>query len=145
MTSVKCVIAARGAVCGVLLALLTACEASSRHLLMAPEQQSVLRAMQTRAFDSTDELSMLRSVIATLQDLGFVIDYGNAPLGIVSATRLEGHSVRVMVSVKRHSPTSTAVRASLQVGNTSVTDPLTYQEFFVALSKGNFLTAHAVE
>jgi predicted RNA-binding protein with EMAP domain len=125
--------------------LLGACEASSRQLLKAPEEQAALRALQTRAFDTTDEADVLRNVIATLQDLGFVLDYANTPLGIVSATKLEGGSARVTVTAKRQGEKRTAVRANLQVGSTTVIDPLTYQEFFAALSKGMFLTAHAVE
>jgi len=50
------------------------CDYSQRELLAAPEEQALLRAMQTRSYDETDERKVLRTVIATLQDLGFVID-----------------------------------------------------------------------
>lgn len=123
---------------------LAACESTGRELLKPPEKQATLRAMQTRAFDSTDDLAILRSVIATLQDLGFVIDSAHAPLGIVSATRLENGSARITVTVRRQGEHQTLVRASVQVGLKTATDPLAYQEFFAALSKGMFLTAHAV-
>lgn len=125
--------------------LLAACEMSKAHLLKPPEEQAALRAMQTRVFDTTDEQATLRTALATLQDLGFVIDTGNVPLGIVSATKLEGDFARIMVTVKRQGEKQTAVRASLQVGVSTVTDPATYQEFFAALSKAMFLEAHAIE
>jgi hypothetical protein len=128
-----------------LAAAVAACESSKKELLRPPEEQSALRAMQSRAFDTTDEQKTMRAVIATLQDLGFVIDDANSPLGIVSATKLDGGVVRVMVTVKQHGTKQVSVRASVQSGTKTVTDPATYQEFFVALSKGMFLTAHEIE
>jgi hypothetical protein len=125
--------------------LLAACNTSKKELLKPPEEQAALRSMQSRAFDTVDEQKTMRAVIATLQDLGFVIDDANAMLGIVSATKLDGGVVRVMVTVKRHGQKQTSVRASVQSGTRTVTDPATYQEFFVALSKGMFLTAHEIE
>jgi hypothetical protein len=139
MKVVQCFFAA-----AILIALI-GCETSTRQLLKEPEQQAVLRSIQTRAFDTTDEQAILRNVIATLQDLGFVLDYANAPLAFVSATKLEGGSARITVSVKRHGEKQSAVRASLQVGLTTVTDPLTYQQFFIALERGMFLTANKIE
>jgi len=125
---------------------LAACGTSQKQLLKPPDEQARLRAMQTRVFDTTDDTKTLRAVIATLQDLGFVIDNANTTLGTVSATKLEGGGhVRVMVTVSRRGTNQTAVRASAQSNYTTITDPGTYQEFFVALSKGMFLTAHEIE
>jgi predicted RNA-binding protein (virulence factor B family) len=132
------------------LILVAACNTSHKELLKAPEEQAALRTMQTRAYDTTDDQKTLRAVIATLQDLGFVIDDGNALLGIVSATKFEsprygGRAVRIQVAVKRHGEKQTSVRASAQAGNQTITDPEAYQEFFVSLSKGMFLSAHEIE
>ena len=38
---------------------------------------------------------MLRTVIAILQELGFVLDKANAILGTVSATKLKGYALRI--------------------------------------------------
>ncbi len=127
------------------LLLLASCNYSHNELLKAPEEQAALRTMQTRAYDTVDEQKTMRAVIATLQDLGFVIDDANAMLGIVSATKLEGGYVRVMVTVKRHGEKQTAVRASAQANTKTITDPGVYQQFFASLSKGMFLSAHEIE
>ncbi len=131
--------------CLLLLALLAACGGSRKELLETPAEQAKLRAMQTRAFDTTDREMVMRSVIATLQDLGFVIDDANSVLGLVSATKLEGSVLRIMVTVKERGATQTSVRASAQQGYRAVVDPEAYQRFFVALSKGMFLTAHDID
>ena len=132
------------------LILVAACNTSHKELLKAPEEQAALRAMQTRAYDTTDEQKTIRAVIATLQDLGFVIDDANASLGIVSATKFDsarysGSTVRIQVATKRHGEKQISVRASAQAGTQTITDPVAYQEFFTSLSKGMFLTAHEIE
>ena len=127
------------------LALLVACEATEKELLKPPEEQAALRAMQSRVFDTGDEQAMLRAALATMQDLGFVVDDANSSMGIVSATRLEGQQARLMVTVRKQSDARLVVRASIQVGIRTITDPEAYQQFFAALSKGIFLTAHEIQ
>jgi hypothetical protein len=128
-----------------ILVALAACESSREKLLETPAEQAELRAMQSRAFDTTDNEQVMRSVIGTLQDLGFVIDDANTTLGLISATKLEGSVIRMMVTVKPRGKKQTAVRASAQQGYKTVIDPETYQRFFAALAKGMFLTAHDIE
>jgi hypothetical protein len=132
------------------LLLLAACNTSHQELMKAPGEQAALRAMQTRLYDTTDEPTTMRAVIATMQDLGVVIDDANAALGIVSGTKFDsarfgGSTVRIQVAVKKHGEKQMSVRVSAQAGTKTVTDPAAYQEFFVSLSKGMFLTAHEIE
>ena len=74
-----------------------------------------------------------------------MIDDANSVLGLVSATKLEGSILRIMVTVKERGATQVSVRASAQQGYRAVIDPEAYQRFFVALSKGMFLTAHEID
>jgi len=128
------------------LSLLTACQTNSRDQALATsESQVALRSMQSRAFDTTDKQKTLRTVIATLQDLGFVIDKADATLGTVSGTKLNGYSMRMTVSVRDRGTTQTIVRANAQYNITAIEDPLPYQQFFVALEKAMFLTAQQVD
>lgn len=132
----------------VLLALapLAACQTDSRDQVLATSQsQLALRQIQSRAFDTTDRDRMLRTVISTLQDLSFVIDKADATLGSVSGTKLDGYQLRMTVTVRPRGETQLIVRANAQYNITPVEDPEPYQQFFAALEKSVFLTAHAVD
>jgi hypothetical protein len=130
-----------------LLALpLTGCQTDSRQqVLLTDKSQVELRSVQTRAFDTVDRNTTVRTVIATLQDLGFVIDKADERLGTISATKLSGYSMRMTVTVRPRGTTQTAVRASAQYNISAVSDALPYQQFFAALEKAMFLTANEVD
>ncbi|WP_419906508.1 hypothetical protein [Hoeflea sp.] len=76
--------------------MLAGCQTNSRdQVLASSESQVALRAIQTRAFHTPDKVRTMRSVIATLQDLGFVVDKADDVLGNVSATKLDGYQLRM--------------------------------------------------
>lgn len=104
-----------------------------------------LRSFQTRAFDTTDRSQTLRTIIAALQDLGFVIDKADAAIGAVTATKLDGFKLRITVTVRPRGVTQTLVRANATYANQAVDDPGPYQDFFVALERAMFLKAHEVD
>jgi hypothetical protein len=115
--------------------------------------QAELRQMQTREYQQLDRRSAMRSVIATLQDLGFVVDRAEYELGLMTATRFEErsgpradkHIVRVTVTVTERPGQRLSVRANARYGERAVEDPKAYQDFFAALDKSLFLTANRVD
>lgn len=109
------------------------------------QSQVQIRQIQTREYDTLNREMTLRSVIATLQDLGFVIDKADAQLGTVTATRYNQYLMRMTVTVRERDSQRIAVRANARIGETAVTDAKTYQDFFVALDKAMFLTAQKVD
>lgn len=123
----------------------TSCAPSNKQVLATSESQVKLRSIQTRAFDTNDKNKMLRTVIATLQDLGFIIDKADLNLGTVSATKLDRYNLRVTVTVKERSESQLLVRANAQYNINPVEDPEPYQQFFNSLSKAIFLTAQQVD
>ncbi len=128
------------------LLALVACQTNSRDQILATDKSQVaLRSIQQRAFDTSDKETTLRSVIATLQDLGFVIDKADDTLGSVSGTKLEGYQLRITVTVRPRGQTHMLVRANAQYNLTAVEDPEPYQQFFTALERSMFLTAHKVD
>lgn len=126
--------------------LLTGCVTDSRkHILDTTESQVKLRSIQTRTFDTSDRNTTLRTVIATLQDLSFVIDKADDVLGTVSATKLDGYLLQMTVTVRPKGENQMLVRANAQYNLKAVEDPEPYQDFFTALEKSMFLTANAVD
>jgi hypothetical protein len=89
---------------GFVLVTMGACQMDARQQLMATnESQVALRSMQTRAFDTTDRIKTLTTVIATLQDLEFLIDKADASLGVVTATKTKKMKhLRMSVAHERH-------------------------------------------
>ena len=130
----------------ILTPLLAACQMDSRDQALAGSASAVqLRSLQSRTFDTTDRSKTLRTVIATLQDLGFVVDNANETLGTVSGTKLDGYALRMTVSVRPRGTTQTLVRANAQYNNAEVVDPMPYQQFFGSLEKSMFLVSQNVD
>jgi len=125
--------------------LVSACAPSTHQVMATSESQVQLRAIQTRAFDTTDREKTLRTIIATLQDLGFVVDKADSLLGTVSGTKLDGYALRMTVSIRPRGETQTLVRANAQYNIHAVEDPKPYQQFFDALAQAMFLSAHQVD
>ena len=125
--------------------LLTGCESSRQELLKTDKAQTELRQMQSRAFDTTESDKTLRTIIATLQDLGFVVDKADSILGTVTATKLQGYNLVMTVSVRPKGEKQLIVRASAQYNLKAVTEPKPYQDFFSALSKAMFLEAQQID
>lgn len=136
----------RGAAVVLACLALGACQTDSKQQVLATDRSQVeLRSVQTRAFDTTDKSLTIRNVIATLQDLGFVIDKADETLGTISATKLSGYAMRMTVTVRPRGTTQSMVRASAQFELTAVSDAEPYQQFFAALEKAMFLTANQVD
>jgi hypothetical protein len=133
------------ALLAILPLLLPACSNQPNKEIMQGASPVQLRSYQTRVFDSSEKLPMLRSVIATLQDLGFIIDETNADLGTVTGTRASGSRIRITVAVRPRGDSQLSVRASASIDLHPIEDPEPYQDFFNALEKAVFLTAQQVD
>jgi len=125
--------------------ILAACQTDSRQQILASDQSQVsLRSIQSRMFDTSDQSLTIRTIIATLQDLGFTIDKVDNDIGVVSATKAGDYLLKMTVSSRKRGSEQISVRASAQHNITAVSDPKLYQKFFEALSKAMFLEANQV-
>ena len=127
------------------LACITGCATTTPVDLSGKNTQLETRQMQTRQYDTLDKTLTMRSVVATLQDLGFTIDQADAELGTITATRYHQATMRMTVTVVRRDEEKVSVRANARVGERAIHDAETYQDFFVVLDKAMFLTLHKVD
>jgi hypothetical protein len=131
---------------GCTFALLAGCAAPepSKDILAPSAEQTKLRSFQSRTFEVADRQVAMRAVMGVLQDLGFIIERANEPLGLVTAARFaepDFHDiVGVTVTVRPLEGGQMLIRANAVHNNRPVVDPETYQRFFAALERSLFIT-----
>lgn len=126
--------------------VLVGCATTNDHVLDAgSETQLEKRSYQTRTFDTPDKEQVLRAVISTLQDLGFVIDRADLILGSVSGTKFAVVPTKITVSVRPKGNEQMTVRANAQYNLMPIEDPKQYQDFFSSLEKSLFISAETGE
>jgi hypothetical protein len=109
-------------------------------LLAANQSQVQVRSYQTRTFESNDKLSVMRAVVATLQDLNFGIMRTDANLGIITGEKNhENSALFITVSTKEKNNIGTVVRVSIIRNKETIEYLAPYQDFFSALQKSVFL------
>jgi hypothetical protein len=128
-----------------LVTVLVSCAGKQQNILETSEPQVKLRSMQSRVFDIADQNLLLRTIIATFQDLGFVIDDAEESLGTVSGTKRSGYSLRMTVSIRPRGTQQIIVRSSIQFNLQTIEEPEPYQYFFATLSKALFLEAQPIQ
>jgi hypothetical protein len=135
-----------------LAAVLAGCAFTPPQAVFETGSALEVRSYQSRVLQSADRDAALRAVIATLQDLGFVLDSADATLGTVTATKLAHYRIRMTVAVRKVDEQQVLVRANADYSEplkgrsaVSIEDPTTYQDFFQALERSAFLAAQNVE
>jgi len=138
----------RGIVAIAVLVVVQGCAAPkpSEDLLAPTEAQMKIRSVQTRTFDMKDRQLAMRGVIAALQDLGFIIERANEPLGLVTAARFAEPNyydvVGVTVTVRHEAEGRMMIRANAIYNNKPIDDPKVYQNFFATLERSLFAIKH---
>lgn len=134
MKSVFCLLCFSFLFCG--------CMSLNDSVLDSSQSQAAIRSYQTKSFDTKDKDNVIRNVVATMQDLGFIIDKADADIGTVSGYSFTNHTnMTVTVRIRGN---QALVRANAEYKSKPVTEPLAYRNFFNALSQSLFLTANDV-
>lgn len=128
--------------CLILASCLTGC-ATDDDVIGTTQTQLQIRNYQTRSFETKDKAMVMRSVMSTMLDLGFIIDKADEKLGTITGTSFTYIS-KMTVSVRLVAG-KVVVRANAQSGSSTITEPKAYQNFFNALSQSLFLEANEVE
>ncbi len=128
-----------------LTVVLPACVATPpsppEELLSLSDAQMKIRSYQTRTYDVSDQNKVLRAVVASLQDLGFIVERANAPLGMVTAGKFAKNGfVEVTVIVSPKGTEQTEIRLNAIYNTKPVEDPKVYQNFFNAVSRSLFIS-----
>lgn len=130
----------------VIAGLLSGCASTHNDVLGTTQTQVQMRNYQSRMFDTSDKAMVLRAVVSTMQDLGFIIERADEKLGTISGTSyVKANASKLTVSVREINANQIVVRANGQVGLKALEDPIPYQNFFNALGQSLFLEAHEVE
>lgn len=131
-----------------MLGVLSACGDPNKVMLENGVAESAVqkRSYQTRAFDTNDKNKTLRNVIATMQDLGFVLKKADETLGSVTGSKfVKNRELKMTVFVRPRNENQLLVRANAEYGLVAIADPVPYQDFFNSLGKSMFLEAHEVD
>ena len=123
---------------------LSACTTEHYAALESDSQQSQVqkRDYQSRIFDTGDKIKVMQSVVATLQDLNFVVNKADTELGMVSATKFEHNlEYKMTVLVRARGKEQIVVRANASSGVKPIEDPKAFQNFFKSLAQAMFLDA----
>jgi len=116
--------------------------APQKAIFNTDETQLELRSYQSRVIESSSEVDVMRDVVDTLQDLGFLVENADAGLGTVTGTRYG--FVTLTVTVRPRGEGAVVVRANAQRGEQRIDDPEVYQTFFNSLQQSGFISAGRV-
>jgi hypothetical protein len=117
------------------------------NLALKPEAPAQ-RQMETRRFDTSDELKLLRASLTVLQDEGFQLNEMESALGVITATRPgpPGYSISLVSRRVKRDGSTVVVRVTFHAGYARgrVRQSSVYQVFFTRLSEAVALDAGAL-
>ena len=143
--------------------LVSACVTNSNQMAAFSSEVSQVqqRQIDSRMFETGDEVMVLQAVVGVLLDTGFKVTETNMAQGLISAQKgksgvglYAGRDVKIRVTTFKVTDASIRVRATLQDISTGmdprytrgeqVRDARVYQEFFDKLAQSLFLDANQV-
>lgn len=115
----------------------------TQDLLSMTEEQMKLRSFQTRDVEASSRKQAIQGVLAALQNLGFIVERVNEPLGLVTGARFAEPRytdvVGITVTIQERAKGRMTVRANAIFNNAPIEDPEVYQNFFATLERSMFV------
>ncbi len=90
---------------------------------------------QTRSYESDDVNRLQRLSIAALQDLGFALESADAESGVITASRLDTHPLRLTVTITAANESTINAAISADYSGAPISDPRPAEAFFSALAR----------
>jgi hypothetical protein len=122
---------------------LLACQSTAERATGSSSSQLKIRNVQTKNYIDVSKKQALRAVIATLQDLEFIITDADYILGSVTATKLTHNGIKISIIVQEQG-NDVSVRANARQNKFPITQKNVYHNFFLILSKSIFLVKNSV-
>jgi len=145
----------------ILLISVLGCKTTSPRDVSSLNQNSlVIRQMQSRVFDTGDEIKALKAAMSTLQDMSMKIVKTDSELKLVEGSKSLSDGIYTMASTFSIVVTIRSVgkeknqiliRASafkknkMEETGSVIVDPIVYQNFFASLAKIMFLDAKTID
>jgi len=115
----------------------------TQDLLSMTEEQMKLRSFQTRDVEASSRKQAIQGVLAALQNLGFIVERVNEPLGLVTGARFAEPRytdvVGITVTIQEREKGRMTIRANAIFNNAPIEDPEVYQNFFATLERSMFV------
>ncbi len=131
---------------------LAACANTTPQIIMSKKGAVELRAMQSRAFETSNRNKVFRGIIATFQDLGYSIEKVEPAAGTVTADKLARLTMTATVYPRNENRMIVRANAIVKIAPTQAAQGVQVdgaefyqQRFFEPLSKAIFLQALQVE
>jgi len=143
-----------------LMSMLGCSSPNTREASSLNKKSLVIRQMQSRVFDTGDQIQALQAIISTLQDMGMKINRTDSALKIVEASKgmigswkIENFKMVVAIRPVGKKKTQILVRATAfkcsafrsDDTNEVLDDPIIYQNFFASFAKIMFLDAKTID
>lgn len=127
--------------CFILFLLLSGCAGVTKEVYDAPKRlEAPLVHYQSHVFDIDDSVLMMKSVVLTMQNFGFIIDKIDMTQGVVFGTEFV-NSTKMTVSIFQENPKQILVDVRI-VRKLHSDEPIqSYQNFFNALSQSLVIEA----
>ncbi len=104
------------------------------------------RQNKTRTIYVANHQLVPQSIVATLQDLGYQVQFSSQEINAITGERLRHEPLKVTVTYVKQSDDFVSVRANFSITNENTTiENIWYQNFFSKLNKSLFLAENGVQ